>query len=90
MKENNSFMLQPIYHVCNKSIEHFTIFRNNDEYSRFLLSLEYYKYGKQKEKFSRYLELSKKGKAPEIDKSKQLINIYAYCIMLSIFFQNYA
>ncbi|MDD4202881.1 MAG: transposase [Candidatus Omnitrophica bacterium] len=81
MKKNDVLMLQPIYHVCNKSIEGYNIFRSDHEYQRFLMSLSYYKYGKQTNRFARYLQLINEFKAPEINKTNQLVNIYTYCIM---------
>jgi putative transposase len=76
-----------VYHILTKSIAGFKIFNRNGEFSRMLETIKYYQIVNQPIKFSRALELKKRGdnKSNESHKSlkkeKKSVEVIAYCIM---------
>ena len=67
-----------LYHVFNRSIAEFKIFRNKFDYRRFLEAATYYQIDNPPIKLSVYKKSPKKYQLPKED---QLIKIIAYCLM---------
>lgn len=66
-----------IYHVFNRGVEKRCIFADQKHYNRFLKTLYYYSIKDPKPKFS----LFSQPRASNIDFSKQIVEIIAYCLM---------
>lgn len=81
MKRALSFAIGEIYHICNKSISSYAIFRKQNYVTRFLDSLAYYN-GESKISFSSYI------RSKTVFQYRNIIQlddpgfkIFAYCIM---------
>ena len=74
-----------VYHVFNKSIAGFKIFKNEYECSRMLATIRYYQREKAPRKFSRLMRSEKSMKnlysATSLSDRDKLLEIIAYCIM---------
>jgi len=66
-----------LYHVCNKSIAGFKIFNHGKDYDRMMELISFYIVEKVPCRFSIYKTL----KNVELDPSKRIVDIVAYCIM---------
>ncbi len=90
MIRNRNFTNGHAYHVYSKSISHFKIFNNPDEYARFLRLARYYRHKDPQIPFSRIVNnclrtdtnLDETLEAACRDKSRR-VNILAYCLMPS-------
>lgn len=65
------------YHIYNRGSEKRSIFESRRDYQRFLKTLKYYQTEGPKSKFSHFPSLI----VPELDYSKKMIEIIAYCLM---------
>lgn len=65
------------YHIYNRGSEKKPIFESRRDYQRFLKTLKYYQIEGPKPKFSRFPSLLVK----ELDESKKIVDIVAYCLM---------
>lgn len=65
------------YHIFNRGSEKRSIFESQRDYRRFLKTLRYYQIEGPKPKFSRFPSLS----VTELDTSKKMVEIIAYCLM---------
>jgi putative transposase len=78
--------MDEVYHVYNRSLEEMEIFKDDNEYTRFMHAVQFYKKENPQIKFSDFLEQSShrgggmKWKRSFIDK-EELVTIIAYCIM---------
>ncbi|MCM8756808.1 MAG: transposase [Candidatus Omnitrophica bacterium] len=88
MSYKDELVTGAIYHVCSKSIAHYQIFNNKDEYLRMYQLIRYYQMYPLPEKFSRFIEtdaVNNFGFSPVfncISKGKEkLVQIIAYCFM---------
>jgi len=81
MEEHRTFPQGEIFHICNKSIANYHIFRNEKSISRFLLTINYYNDVKPKECLSKAIR--KPLTLPNImsPETNQLFTLLAYCIM---------
>jgi len=70
-----------IYHLFTKSIAEYKIFNNNDEFSRMVEAIDYYKTEKPNIKLSKFIKRHTNLKNNIISDKKDLIEIIAYCIM---------
>lgn len=66
------------YHIFNRSLRQIPIFTNKREFDLFLMAARYYLQVGHPVKFSLYRQQSSKY---EIDLSKKLVKIIAYCLM---------
>lgn len=81
MKRALSFAIGEIYHICNKSISSYSIFRKESYSERFLDSLAYYD-GIPKTSFSKHMRLKNIFQYKNvIQLCDPLFKILAYCIM---------
>ncbi|MBF0479205.1 MAG: transposase [Candidatus Omnitrophica bacterium] len=80
-------MSSQIYHVFNKSIEHFKIFNDDYDYQRFLCSLFFYQVKHREDKLSRYLRDNKQAMKSfsfdslQQDNNENLVRFISYCLM---------
>lgn len=65
------------FHIFNRGSEKRSIFESRRDYQRFLKTLKYYQLAGPKPKFSHFPSLLVK----ELDESKKIVNIVAYCLM---------
>lgn len=65
------------YHIFNRGSEKRSIFESQRDYRRFLKTLKYYQIEGPKPKFSHFPSLS----VTELDTSKKMVEIIAYCLM---------
>lgn len=75
-----------IYHIFNRSISNFEIFRNSCHYLRILEAIRYYQRENPPLKFSDFIELSEKNQSNFYRDSlylerQKIVKIVAYCIM---------
>ncbi|MBN1621060.1 MAG: transposase [Endomicrobiales bacterium] len=72
-----------IYHIFNRSISKFDIFKSENDYERMIKAIHFYKFEDTPCKLSKYIEDKEKYRKKEekIDKSKMLVKIIAYCLM---------
>ena len=73
-----------LYHVFTKSIAGYRIFRADEDYSRMIEMLRYYKYEKPPMRFSVYQEAIEKGITSinnELSSKDTLVDLIAFCIM---------
>lgn len=82
MIRNNRFTQGQLFHVCNKSIANFGIFKNPENAYRFTSLLDYYNSQIHPKRFSHAL----RGKSYQYDnlllmKNNMLIKFICYCIM---------
>lgn len=71
------FINEYFYHIYNRGSEKKPIFETRRDYQRFLKTLKYYQIEGPKPKFSRFPSLLVK----ELDESKKIVEIVAYCLM---------
>lgn len=83
MKRNQSFISGQIYHVCNKSIANFKIFKEKYNAERFMGAIDYYNNSKLKIRYSKYLEKHSEyvHQGLLFTKESQIVKILSYCIM---------
>jgi len=83
MQKKPVFINQHIYHVFNKSIANFGIFKNHDFCYRFIQTVNYYNNQIVLKSFSEYLEKNKTYEFENllIPKAYCIIKILSYCIM---------
>lgn len=81
MSEPRMFPSGEIFHICNKSISNYHIFRNKKSIQRFLITLNYYNY--QDIDLSLSKALREDLILPNImeNASKRIFSLLAYCIM---------
>ena len=73
-----------LYHVFTKSIAGYRIFRGDEDYSRMIEMLRYYKYERPPMRFSIYQEAIEKGITSinnELSSKDTLVDLIAFCIM---------
>lgn len=71
-----------MYHVCNKSISNYAIFRNDAFKQRFLTCLEYYNTTEKTRNLGKAIQLGKLELDGILYSSPQnILDMYAYCIM---------
>lgn len=81
MKRRIQFSLGEIYHICNKSISSYSIFRKEEGPQRFLSSIAYYNKD-HKHAYSTYLRKYKQFEYENIMSiSDAYFNVLSYCIM---------
>lgn len=82
MKQHRRFFSGKIYHICNKSIANFGIFKSSSDGQRFVQTLDYYNNSQIVERFSEVIR-QKKYKYINllIPKRITLVKFLAYCIM---------
>ncbi|MCL5784901.1 MAG: transposase [Patescibacteria group bacterium] len=71
------FLNEYFYHIYNRGSEKRTIFESRRDYQRFLKTLKYYQLEGPKPRFSRFPSPLVK----ELDESKKIVKIVAYCLM---------
>ncbi|MDO8498899.1 MAG: transposase [bacterium] len=71
------FVTGQFYHIYNRGSEKRIIFQSKRDYQRFLKTLEYYQLEGPKPKFSHFPNLV----VQELDSSKKMVEIVAYCLM---------
>jgi len=85
MNKKRFFEQGKIFHICNKSIANYGIFKDRRNTLRFVQTLNYYNRIDKKRKLSNYLKL-KKGKHANSNllslKETNKLKFLAYCIML--------
>lgn len=69
-----------IYHIYTRSIADFRIFNDESEYLRMINAIRYYQRERPPVKFSRYILMTRRGKAVNVDGEK-LVRVIAYCLM---------
>jgi putative transposase len=72
-----------IYHVFTKSIEGVIVFRDNNDYMRFLEAMKFYRYQKPPTRFAIYLSLKNRERFFNAFLKDQpiIVDILAYCLM---------
>ncbi len=74
-----------LYHICTKSIAGYKTFRTDDDYSRMLDMLWYYRHDKPPIRFSFYKILERRGSGnlleEKLARKEFIVNIIAYCLM---------
>ncbi len=72
-----------IYHVFTKSIAGFIVFRNENDYVRFIETMKFYRYLKPPARFSEYLRLKDKERffLSYLQDQPVIVDVLAYCIM---------
>ena len=83
MRRKEIIVPNQIYHVCNKSISNFRIFKYKENVERFLYSLDYYNQNRFNKRFSYYLKTNKylyKNILINLNPSFN-VKVIAYCIM---------
>ncbi len=81
MKRYTSFALGEIYHICNKSISNYKIFRK-EEYSRRFLDICSFYNLEEKYKYSDYLRKEKTSLFPNLlQLSSPKYTVLSYCLM---------
>ncbi len=76
----NSFL----YHICTKSIAGYVIFRSNEDYSRMMEMMRYYRMLKPPMRYSLYEKLLASGTLSHIfdySEDNLLVDIVGYCLM---------
>lgn len=71
------FINDQFYHVYNRGINKQQVFSNRKDYNRFVKTLFYYQIANPKPRFSLY----KEGGTYNIDPTKKIVDIVAYCLM---------
>ncbi len=84
MYQNNSFLKEKIFHICNKSIANYGIFKDSNNVERFIKGLNYYNNSKSKLNLALYLR-SKINKQEKVNllvpKDNRVVKFICYCIM---------
>lgn len=83
-KRETPFETGSFYHIFNRGVDRFSIFRTAVEYRHFLSALEFYRYTQTPVKFSQFCSIPKK--AAVLIRQKQLlsgtlVNVFAYALM---------
>lgn len=65
------------YHVFNRGVEKRKIFLDDDDYQRFIQTLQYYQFSGPKPRFSTY----KRFRLQDFNKNPKIIEIICYCLM---------
>jgi putative transposase len=78
---NRLFPNGEIFHICNKSISNYEIFRNEKFFDRFLIAINYYNNTQLKFSLSRALREKLYLSNIIFRKSKNIVYIVAFCIM---------
>lgn len=84
MYKKNIFIKGQIFHICNKSIVNYGIFRDPKNAERFIKGLNYYNSSKKKLNLALHLrsEVNKQKKVNLlVSKAKRVVKIISYCIM---------
>ena len=84
MYQYNKFIKGSIFHVCNKSIANFGIYKDPKNISRFLKAIDYLNNTKKNLSLTKYLRSIKNKKNQFnllIPKPNQIVKIIAYCLM---------
>ena len=81
MMIRNKYPSSSIYHLCNKSIANFKIFRDEIFTSRFITTLDYYNRKKIKRSLSDYLKSKEYIVENLLYPTDSLVKFLAYCIM---------
>lgn len=72
------------YHVFNRGVDRSNVFRNANEYNRFLSTLEFYRYQETHIRFSTYLNaspLQASTMRDDLESSDELISLLAFALM---------
>ncbi len=69
------------YHVFNKSIAGYTIFRDEKDYSRMLGILDYYRFASPPVRYSTFLETPLTSRSAFTENREDVVKIFAYCLM---------
>ncbi len=73
-----------VYHVYTRSIDNYITFRDENDYTRVLEAIKYYKHGKVPTSFSNYIKIKNKkffSLKYELNTNNPVVHIIAYCIM---------
>lgn len=76
---NPSFYNSGYYHIYNRGVEKRNIFMDSWDYSRFMETLDFYRKSPQPQKLSDFRR--KIISLKEVKGQKQLVKIFAYCLM---------
>lgn len=84
MYQENKFIKGQFFHICNKSIANFGIFKDSKNINRMIEALNFYNTSDRKESLADYLNKNKKNNI-KVDlfqtNISQLLKFIAYCIM---------
>jgi len=83
MQQRMKFFLNQFYHVCNKSISNYSIFRKEFFIQRFLNVIDYYNTTEVVQNFGkikRYKKLELPGLLNNAN-GERIVDVYAYCVM---------
>jgi len=83
MRQTNKFLKGSIFHICNKSIANFGIFKDKVNIRRVIYTLDYYNSHKTVESLSDFLS-KKRNRSIKVDllsNKKRILKFIAYCIM---------
>lgn len=81
MNEARKFPIGEIFHICNKSISNYHIFRREKLLSRFFTTLNYYNNAQLKISLSRALRTDLNLGNILLHRKGNIVHIIAYCIM---------
>jgi len=84
MNKKNPYIKGQIFHICNKSIANFGIYKDPKNISRFLKAIDYLNNTKKNLSLTKYLRSIKNKKNQFnllIPKPNQIVKIIAYCLM---------
>ena len=84
MIKQREFIKGKVFHICNKSIANFGIFKYGKNYKRFLIGLNYYNNSNDKINLDLYLrsKIKKSRKFNLLDgKENRIVKFLAYCLM---------
>jgi len=68
-------------HILNKSIAGYTIYRDNNDYERFIQALQYYQYSNPPLGLAEFIRHKKTPSRCSIKGRTKLVDIICYCIM---------
>ena len=73
------------YHIFNRSIAHYEIFKRTEDCARFIQIIDFYRFIDIPCRYSNFLELSTDNQQAVIqklcDNNQKYVNIVAYCVM---------
>jgi putative transposase len=72
------------YHVFNRGVDRSNVFRNATDYSRFVSTLEFYRYGETQIKFSTYLNASVQQASElrsQLESCDEPVSVLAFALM---------
>lgn len=81
MNEARTFPTGEIFHICNKSISNYHIFRSEKLLSKFFTTLNYYNNDQLKISLSRALRTELNLSNILLQREENIVHIIAYCIM---------